>query len=211
MNETETRQEPQKKGWWRGFAELGPAWIAALATVIGLVIGGGAGYTAGHVTATPTPTPKAAPRPTVTVTATVTPPSNGNQGTTSPSPSDTAGNGTVLGAYSFRLTNGFTAPLGPTMPTQAEVTGSNVAYDLYFNGQVEPGGDEKMIKLADGSVPSYSACTAGTAVVGSVPPDQGTAVCIIETSGRVAGVTVTSVGSSPFSLVFKVTVWQYVQ
>jgi hypothetical protein len=40
--------------------------------------------------------------------------------------------------------------------------------------------------------------------------DQGTAFCIVETSGRVAGITVASVSTSPYYLVLKVTLWQYV-
>ena len=52
----------------------------------------------------------------------------------------------------------------------------------------------KMISLPNGSTPTYAACTTDTVFEDSASPTQGTAFCITETSGWVAGVTVTSMG-----------------
>lgn len=203
-------RRPQKKTGLARLAELGPAWISALAALLAALAA--AGFFAGRVSASPTPTAQ----PTVFVTTTVTPSpasqadSTGGPSTSSPSVGNTAGNGTELGAYTFRLTNGYAAPLGASAPTQAQITQSGTSYDVYFNGEITAGSNERIISLASGSTPTYSACTTGTVFEQSPPANQGTAFCIIETSGRVAGVTVASVGNSPYYLVLKVTTWQYV-
>jgi hypothetical protein len=67
-----------------------------------------------------------------------------------------------------------------------------------------------MISLPAGTTPTYSACTTGTVFEDNASPAQGTSFCIIETSGRVAGVTVTSMGSSLSYAGLQVTVWKYV-
>jgi len=67
-----------------------------------------------------------------------------------------------------------------------------------------------MVSLPNGSTPTYSACTTGTVFEDSAPLTQGTAFCIIETSGRVAGVTITSIGNSSAYVGLNVTLWKYV-
>jgi hypothetical protein len=132
--------------------------------------------------------------------------------TTSPTPADTdtAGNGTQEGAYTFNLTNGYSAPLGPTAPTQSEIAAGG-SCDVTYNGEIYSCNEEKVISLPNGSTPSYTACTTGTIFVDDVDPTQGNVFCILETSGQVAGVAVTAAGSSPNNYVtFKVTVWKYV-
>jgi len=132
--------------------------------------------------------------------------------TSSPAPADTAGNGTLEGSYTFDITNTYEAPLGPTAPTQANIisvsTGGNC--DVVYNGLLGSCNQERIIQLPNGSVPTYSACTTGTIYVPNVNAVQGTAFCIEETSGRVAGITVASVGTSSSYVSLKVIVWQYV-
>jgi len=204
-----TRQ-PQKKSGMGRLAELGPAWISALAALLAALAA--AGFFAGRVSASAAPTAQ----PTMVVTKTMTASPAAITGGASPStpstPStaNTEGNGTELGAYSFRLTNGYSAPLAASAPTQAQITQTSASYDIDFNGQIYPGSNERMISLASGSSPTYSACTSGTVFEDTAPADPGTAFCIVETSGRVAGITVASVNSSPSYLVLKVTLWQYV-
>ncbi len=130
--------------------------------------------------------------------------------TASPAAATTAGNGTELGAYTFNLTNGYSAPLGPTAPTQAEIA-SGGSCDVQYNGEIYSCNQEKIISLPSGSTPTYSACTTGTIFEDEVNPTQGNVFCIIETSGQVAGVTVAAAGSSPNNYVtLTVTVWKYV-
>jgi hypothetical protein len=209
----QTSQQPQKKGAWGRLAELGPAWIASIGTLIVALTG--AGFFAGRVTvqaAAAAPSPKIITK-TVTVTASASAPSpSASTANQTPSPSgvtSTAGNGTQVATYSFQLVNGYNAPLGLSAPTQAQIAaGGN--YDLYFNGSVAPGSGEQMLSLPNGSTPSYSACTANTLFIQNLQPAQGASFCIVETSGHMAGVTITALGSSPYSITVKVTLWKYV-
>ncbi len=130
--------------------------------------------------------------------------------TTSPAAATTAGNGTELGAYTFNLTNGYSAPLGPTAPTQAEIA-SGGSCDVQYNGEIYSCNQEKIISLPSGSTPTYSACTTGTIFADEVNPTKGNVFCIIETSGQVAGIAVAAAGSSPNNYVtLTATVWKYV-
>jgi hypothetical protein len=160
----------------------------------------GAGSTAASQTAPATPaslSPAASP---------VTSPS----ATSSPAPASTVGNGTLEGTYSFQLTEPYSAPLGATAPTQAQIA-SGAACDVYYSGQITSCNSEKIVSLPNGSTPSYSACTASTLFEDSASANQGTAFCIIETSGRVAGISVAAAGNTPsYYVTLKVSVWQYV-
>lgn len=187
-------------------AELGPAWIASLATLIVALTG--AGFFAGRATSSP-----AAQAPKV-ITKTVTDAPTTGQGSATPQTSlagtaATADDGAQLGSYSFQLSNGYTAPLGPKAPTQSQIA-SGGAYDIWYNGAVSPGSNEKIVSLPSGATPTYSACTTGTVFESSAPLTQGITFCIIETTGLVAGVTLTSVSTTPNYVQFKVTVWKYV-
>ena len=185
--------------------ELGPAWISAIAAVIVALTG--AGFFAGRVSA-PASSANQPNKISATTVPTAAPVSAG--ATASPSgAAATAGNGTLLGSYGFQLTNGYNAPLGPTAPTQSQIAAGG-AYDVGYNGDLYAGSNEKMISLPAGTTPTYSACTTGTVFEDNASPAQGTSFCIIETSGRVAGVTVTSMGSSQSYATLQVTVWKYV-
>jgi len=220
-------RQPPGRGDRSRLADSAPgrlAWFAALGvalTVAGLVAGcstasssnpssaiapkaAGASATASAAApATPTNvSPTASPETSSPVTS--------SPGTTSPAPVSTAANGTQLGAYAFDLTNGYSAPLGATAPTQSEMA-SGGSCDVQYNGDVYSCNDEKMISLPPGSAPSYSACTTGTIFVSDVAATQGSVFCIIESNGSVAGITVASAGTSPSYYVdLKVTVWTYV-
>jgi hypothetical protein len=209
VNDTEQSSEQSRK---KGLGELGPVWIGSIATLI--VAMTGAGFFAGHAVATSTastPSPKVI---TVTVTATApapsTPSSSAADGATpSPAAQSTVGNGTLDASYSFKLVNGYSAPLGLTAPTQAQIAASG-NYDLYYNGSMEPGSSEKMVELQNGTTPTYSACTANTTFVSGLQPEVGMSACIVETSGYMAGVTVTATGTSPYSITVRVTLWKNV-
>jgi|GEM_PF-2867182 hypothetical protein len=164
----------------------------------------GAGSTAASQAAPATPTslsPAASP---------VTSPAISPSATSSPVPASTVGNGTLEGTYSVQLTEPYSAPLGATAPTQAQIA-AGAACDVYYNGQLTSCNSEKIVSLPNGSTPSYSACTASTLFVDSASANQGTAFCIIETSGRVAGISVAAAGNTPsYYVTLKVSVWQYV-
>ena len=188
--------------------ELGPAWLSALAAV--LVALTGAGFFAGRVSAPPSPTVQ--PTRIITKTVPAAPPvspASSAAPTASSGAGGAAGNGTQLGSYSFQLTNGYSAPPGPTAPTQSQIA-SGGTYDIQYNGEVYPGVNEEMVSLPNGSTPTYSACTTGTVFEDSAPLTQGTAFCIIETSGPVAGVTITSIGNSSAYVGLNGTLWKYV-
>jgi len=164
----------------------------------------GAGSTAASQAAPATPTslsPAASP---------VTSPAISPSATSSPVPASTVGNGTLEGTYSFQLTEPYSAPLGATAPTQAQIA-AGAACDVYYSGSITSCNSEKIVSLPNGSTPSYSACTASTLFVDSASANQGTAFCIIETSGRVAGISVAAAGNTPsYYVTLKVSVWQYV-
>jgi hypothetical protein len=164
----------------------------------------GAGSAAASQAAPATPTslsPAASP---------VTSPAISPSATSSPVPASTVGNGTLEGTYSVQLTEPYSAPLGASAPTQAQIA-AGAACDVYYNGQLTSCNSEKIVSLPNGSTPSYSACTASTLFVDSASANQGTAFCIIETSGRVAGISVAAAGNTPsYYVTLKVSVWQYV-
>ena len=205
---TETTGGARSGGRLGRIGVLGPAWLSAIAAVIVALTG--AGFFAGRVSAPASPA--AQPTKIITKTGPAAPPVSPEASAASASPSgagSTAGNGTLLGSYSFQLTNSYSAPLGPTAPTQSQIV-SGGTYDISYNGDIYPGTNEKMVSLPNGSTPTYSACTTGTVFEDSAPLTQGTTLCIIETSGRVAGVTITSIGSSSQYVVLKATLWKYV-
>ena len=164
----------------------------------------GAGSAAASQAAPATPTslsPAASP---------VTSPAISPSATSSPVPASTVGNGTLEGTYSVQLTEPYSAPLGASAPTQAQIA-AGAACDVYYNGQLTSCNSEKIVSLPNGSTPSYSACTASTLFVDSASANQGTAFCIIETSGRVAGISVAAAGNTPsYYVTLTVSVWQYV-
>ena len=59
------------------------------------------------------------------------------------------------------------------------------------------------------TTPAYAACKADTLVTNSEANSQGTAFCLIETTGDMAGVTVQSVylAQLPYDIVLQVTLW----
>jgi hypothetical protein len=193
------------------------AWFAALAvalTVAGCSTSASSSQSAGDVA------PKA---PTTSTAATTAPPPGAGSPTAAPQTSSPAGspsaapvptvsNGTQLGTYTFDLTNGYAAPLSDTAPGQTQMVQVNSAgtCDVVYNGGLGTCNQEKIISQPNGSVPTYASCTGGTIFLDGVSAVQGTSFCIIETNGRVAGVTVASVGTSSAYVSLKVTVWAYV-
>jgi hypothetical protein len=206
----------------RNLANMVPGrvtWFATLTvalTMVGLVTGCSKASSSTHAAAEKpanSASSASAPAPvSPTASAASAPAAPASPATTSPTPADTdtAGNGTQLGAYTISLTNGYSAPLGPTAPTQAQIA-SNGSCDVQYNGEIYSCNSEKIVSLPDGSTPSYSACTTGTIFVDDVDPTKGDVFCILQTDGEVSGIAVTAAGSSPNNYVtLKITVWQYV-
>jgi hypothetical protein len=206
------------KGALRAVGELGPAWITSITGLIAVLTA--AGFFVGHATASS----NAAAQPTVTVIKTVqvgaaanpvssasAPTSTASTPTSSSSATSASGvaNGTQLGSYSIDLSAYYSVPLGATKPTQAQFIDSASGGDLFYNGgDYVPGqSSEQMVSLPDGTTPTYKSCSTGTTFVGLVADTAGASFCVIETSGKLAGIYVTSDQSG--YAVLQVTVWQY--
>ena len=196
-------QQPQKKGFWGHFVQLGPAWISALVAVVGL-LAGGAVYVVVHVGTSSTATVPPSPSPAVSREGTTA-------GPTLPEDASTVANGTQLGSYSLPLTNATDAVLGLTAPTQAQIGQGLASYDILYYDGFAAGPGERTWSLPNGSTPTYSACTTTRIPEAGASPTQGTAFCIVETTGRIAGIKVTSISNSPNYAVLQVTLWQDVQ
>lgn len=138
------------------------------------------------------------------------PSSSGSTPATSPAASS---DGVPLGSYTVTLTEGATAALGPTAPTAADIraaSGDDVAWgDEGGQPTVGTGGGDQMASLANGATPTYQKCENDTQVTTQESSNPGTSFCILETAGRVAGVTVKSVNmtANPPTIVLGVIVW----
>jgi hypothetical protein len=200
------REREGRESWFRFIFSQAPAWIIALIAVFGFIAGYGTRYAqapARHGKAS-----TAAPQPTVTVTKTV--PVGGQA-------SPLASGGTQLASYPVNLPPGYAVPLGVTPPTQSQFIHVGGFGDLVLNtsGLVGPGSNllplsgDKMILLKSGSTPTYKTCSTGTGFVSSVDNTTGAAFCLIEGTGKLAGISVSSIGSAqPYDSVLQVTVWQ---
>ncbi len=117
-------------------------------------------------------------------------------------------NGTQLGSYQFDLPGGYYVPLGPTAPKQSQFT-IYTSGDLGWDDSaflVTSGGD-KLLGLPTGSTPTYQACTNKTSFIESASDNPGTAVCVVESTGRIVGVTIVSAVPNQ-SLVIEAVIWQ---
>jgi hypothetical protein len=131
---------------------------------------------------------------------------NGDAGTT---PTPTTPNGTQLATYSFELPQPYGAPLSTTAPTRVQISAGS-GDDVYYNGDISVGSNDQMLSLPAGSTPTFQACSSDTLIGGNQSATRGTAFCIVE-NGTMAGVTVTSVGTSTSGtnyVVLDVTIWQ---
>jgi hypothetical protein len=126
----------------------------------------------------------------------------------------TPGNGTLLGSYTFTLPQYGSAPLGAAAPDQAQIlsgTGRDVIWNTGAGGApLQTGGGDQMLSLPSGATPTYQACKTDTLTSDEESNNAGTAYCIIETTGEMAGVTVASanLSQSPWYLVLHVMVWE---
>jgi hypothetical protein len=200
------REHEGKESWLRFIFSQAPAWITALIAVVGFIAGYGTRYAqapAGHGSA-----PTAAPQPTVTL------PKAAPVGSQA---SPSASGGRQLASYPVNLPPGYSVPLGVTQPTQSQFihVGSLGDLDLNTSGSVGPGSNflplsgDKMVLLQSGSTPTYKGCSTDTGFVSSVDNTTGATFCLTEASGKVAGISVSSIGSAPpYYSVLQVTVWQ---
>jgi hypothetical protein len=218
-DQDQSNQQPAKRRGMGRLAELGPAWISALASL--LVALTGAGFFVGRVTATPQPEAQPTEIITKIVTVTATPVVTATaspSGSATPAPTSgasvAAGNGVLLGSYRFTLPQNGSAPLGPTAPTQAQIlsgTGKDVVWNTDLGGSpLSAGGGDQILSLPNGATPTYQACKADTLTSANESYNAGTAYCIIEATGKMAGVTVetANVAQSPYYLVLRVMVWE---
>jgi hypothetical protein len=67
-----------------------------------------------------------------------------------------------------------------------------------------------MLSLPNGATPTYQACKTDTLTSDEESNNAGTAYCLIETTGEMAGVTVVSanLAQTPWYLVLHVMVWE---
>jgi hypothetical protein len=223
MNQSSQLVRPPRRTGSRGRrTRPGRAGVTTAAALIatlggaGLVVGCASHPSSASATPTVVVTKTVAAAPASDPAADPSAPASAASSPATPTPSGpaaTTGDGSQLGAYSFQLTYGYGAPLGSAAPTQSQMVSASSAgpWDISYNGYVYPGSDEKMISLPDGATPTYSACTTGTTFIQDATPDKGTAFCIIETNGQVAGVVISGLNSSPANTAsFKVTAWKYV-
>lgn len=208
-----THNDPPRKSKLRLFLELGPVWITSITGLLAVLFG--AGFFVGKTTGTPQT------QPTVTVTATppapstsiTTSPTAASSPSASPAGSAASADGQLLGSYTVTLPRDGSAPLGSTAPTQAQIlAGAN--YDIVWNYELGGaplgvGTGDQILGLPSGSTPTYQACKADTLATNTETNNPGTAFCIIETSGMMAGVVVKSVDIdvNPENIVVDVQVW----
>jgi hypothetical protein len=181
---------------------LVPAIIAAAIAIVAALIAAGSGN---HPAASPSVPP--------TLRISSTSAGASIPAAVSPSPSVTSqssvGNGAQLGAYTFELPQAHGTPLGPTKPSLSQFIDLGPG-DILYDGSITPGNSDQLLELPGGSTPTYQACKNNTLIENSAPATAGTAFCVIET-GRIAGVTVSSVGTTQpydYYIVLNVTVWQ---
>jgi hypothetical protein len=182
------------RGFLARFAELGPAWISALTAV--LVALTSAGFFAGRAAGQPRPSP------TVTVTAPAR--IGGGQGSASPP----AAAGTQVGSYPVDLTGSYGVPLGPAQPAQSQYSADGIGDLVKIDSRIGPGGADQMVLLPDGTTPTYQQCASATNFSGQIVPVTGSSLCIIETTGYIAGAEVTAVGATVSSVTLTITVWK---
>ncbi|WP_031079083.1 hypothetical protein [Streptomyces sp. NRRL WC-3742] len=189
--------------------------IAALGTVLGVVLTQGSGSSdtpkADPPAATSTPTAPTAPASAPAATSpaplrsspTVSPSADGNSGAVA--------NGTQLGNYAVHLSGGYGVPLPNTAPKLSDYEQGEPG-DVYVGSEAQafgPSGQNKLIPLPAGTLPTYGACTAKAAFAAQAPSSPGTAFCI-KTPGRMIGLQVTGshYAAQPFWAEAQVTVWQ---
>jgi hypothetical protein len=195
-----------------GRARITTAALIAALTSAALVAGCGSHSSSASSKPTVAAT-KTATAPPASAPAASAPASTASPAAPTTSGTEAAGDGTQLGAYGFELTDGYSAPLGVAAPAQSQMVSVNSGgpYDIMYDGNIEAGSGEKMISLPNGATPTYSACTTGTTFISGATPEEGAAFCIIETSGQMAGVTISGLSSSPATTAtFKVTIWKFV-
>jgi hypothetical protein len=207
----QSSQQPGKKSAGERFAELGPAWIASIGTLIVALTG--AGFFAGRVTVTASSPPPKVITKTVTITASApATAASSPSGTPTASPAASS-DGELLGSYTITLPRDGSATLGPTKPTAQQIlasSGGDIIWDYEDGGApLSTGSGDQMVGLANGTTPTYQACKNSTLATNSESSNPGTAFCIIETTGRMAGITVKSVdiGVNPVNIVLNVLVW----
>ncbi len=181
--------------------------LAALIT--GLLSGNGNSSTVESVgqpspsSTTQLPIPPTTQAPSTSLSTTATPASSsGNQGGPT--------NGARLVSYSFDLPQAYGAPLGLAKPALSTLT-YGYGGDVYFNGTITTNRPDILIELPGDPTPTYQACADGnTLIESSAVASQGTTFCIKE-NGRMAGVTVSSMGTTqsgaPY-LELDVTIWK---
>lgn len=197
------------------------AWTAVLATAILIAVAVfGGGFADRKLFAEPPVNPPTvSPTPVPTGTGTTSVPATVLPTIGTPTPSATvsptavgtgAAAGTQLASYSVTITAG-SVPLGDHKPTQAENDVTCATGDICADGNFgsfDPiGVTTKEYLLQNNAAPTYDGCKTTMLTTNRVPIRVGETFCVLK-PGRVAGVTITEVGShvnDPLS--FNVTVW----
>jgi hypothetical protein len=135
--------------------------------------------------------------------------------TTPPAPHVTAA-GTVLGTYALTMSAGYTVPLGPTAPTQSELSSTGMG-DLTYNtfaGEATLNSTAQSIlySLPSGTTPTYSGCIDDLDIQQAAGAGTGTSFCLsIKNQSLMDSVTVSYINTSeinPTDVMINVTVWK---
>jgi hypothetical protein len=158
-------------GGKQGIALLGPAWISAIAALLGALVAV-AGFFAIRATASSAPTVKPSRNGEPQATGSAASPSNSPQ-----SPGGSPGD--MLTQFSIDLPEGYGLTFGTTPSQPKEIDSGADLYLSWSNGFYTPDPYGKLARL-DVDTPSYSDCTASTKFTTSVIfPKPGTTFCYL--------------------------------
>jgi len=148
-----------------GFADLGPAWISAIAAAVGAVVAV-VGFFAGRATA---PSPAGAPAPRPASIASV------------PSAAAAVGpsSGTQLAHYNADVAAGYGIDIGaqPQRPRQGIPGDASLVIPVV--GQISSSDGGKLAQLDANSTPTFDNCAANTRFTNTAYVGRGDAFCYI--------------------------------
>ncbi|MET8042463.1 hypothetical protein ABZU25_16575 [Micromonospora sp. NPDC005215] len=180
-------------------AELGPAWITAIATLIAALVGAlaAAGFFATQVS-TPAPTPQTqtpiAESPTTATHAT----SKASHGASEP--------GSMLSQFNVDLPGGYGLTFGASPSRPVDVSTGTEPF-LQFMSQQYNSDEQGTLAILDPGSPTYSRCVNSTRFTRYLSfPKAGTSFCYVG-HNVVASITVTASLISKYDTL-TITVWQ---
>jgi hypothetical protein len=156
-------------------------------------------------------TPTTLPHPSSsTVTASIPPP------VTHITTPQINASGTVLASYTITIPDRYTVPLGPTAPTQRELSSTGVGDLTYYTSAGEaslnPTSRSVLYALPSGANPTYPSCISDLNRQTASGTGAGTSFCLsLPDEKLMDGVTVSYISTSeinPTYVMIQVTVWK---